>query len=162
MAEDYLDRLDAAARVLPDQDRDDLVAELRGHLATGLNEAASDADVRNMLADLGSPHDIVAAAAAQGEASTRATTSPWGGLEILAVLGLTVGTFVVPVVGPIAGLALAWTSTRWSRREKIVASVLTFLPLIALALGAAVLTVSGPSRSVHVSPTPRDAMGVLQ
>jgi hypothetical protein len=49
----------------------------------------------------------------------------WGGLEIAAVLLLSVGTFVVPIIAPIAGLALAWTSTAWTRTDKVVATVLS-------------------------------------
>ncbi|HEX8080338.1 MAG TPA: hypothetical protein VF557_09015 [Jatrophihabitans sp.] len=49
----------------------------------------------------------------------------WGGLEIAAVLLLSVGTFVAPIIAPIAGLALAWTSDAWTRTEKVVATALT-------------------------------------
>jgi hypothetical protein len=49
----------------------------------------------------------------------------WGGLEIAAVLLLSVGTFVVPIIALIAGLALAWTSNAWTRTEKVVATVLS-------------------------------------
>lgn len=49
----------------------------------------------------------------------------WGGLEIAAVLLLSVGTFVVPIIAPIAGLALAWTSNAWTRTEKVVATALS-------------------------------------
>ena len=85
-----------------------------------------------MLDDLGSPADIVAAAAPQDETgapppqvstsavAVGAAASQWGALEILAVFSLTVGAFVVPILAPIVGLALAWASARWSRREKIV------------------------------------------
>ena len=173
MAEDYLDRLEAAARVLPDQDRDELVSELRAHLTAGLSEAASDADVRNMLDELGPPADIVAAATPEGEPGTPLPhpsgtgasgppPSPWGTLEILAVLSLILGTFVVPIVAPIVGLLLAWTSARWTRHEKLVASVVTLLPLAILALGAAIFTASGPSRPVPASPTPQHSLGVLR
>jgi uncharacterized membrane protein len=55
----------------------------------------------------------------------------WGGLEIAAVLLLSVGTFVVPIIAPIGGLALAWTSNAWTRTDKVVATV--------LSLGAAFL-----------------------
>jgi hypothetical protein len=55
----------------------------------------------------------------------------WGGLEIAAVLLLSVGTFVVPVIAPITGLVLAWTSDAWTRTEKVVAT--------ALSLGAVLL-----------------------
>ena len=50
--------------------------------------------------------------------------SPWGALEVLAVLALMVGTFVIPIVGPIVGMCLAWGSSRWTTREKIIATVL--------------------------------------
>lgn len=174
MAEDYLDRLVGEAGLLPDQDREDLVLEIRGHLEAGLSGEATEADVRNMLDDLGSPADIVAAAAAETEAGppftrTAASTaargpavSPWGVLEILAILGLTVGTFLVPIVGPLAGLILAWVSSRWTRTEKLVATVLVLLPVVALALGAAVFTVSGSSHTVPGSPTPQHIVGGLR
>jgi len=125
--------------------------------------------VRNLLRDLGNPEDIVAAAGAEvGEASAiqRATptgeargmpTSPWGAIEILAVLGLTVGAFVIPVIGPIVGISLAWASVRWTRREKIVATVLTFLPLVTLILGATgFVSVGGPGPGgpIPVDPVP--------
>ena len=171
LAEDYLARLDAAARVLPDQDSEDLVTELRGHLEAGLSEAASDADVRNLLQDLGSPDDIVSAAALESEAgSTRSPSSrllaappprQWGTVEIVAVLGLTAGTLVIPFIGPVIGLCFVWASTQWTRREKAVATALALLPLIALALGAAVVMRSGPGAEVPDSPVSQHIVGGL-
>ena len=58
----------------------------------------------------------------------------WGGLEIAAVALLSVGTFALPVVGPIVGLALLWNSQRWSSREKTIATVLACLPLLLLSV----------------------------
>jgi uncharacterized membrane protein len=172
IAEEYLNRLDAAAGVLPDRDREDLVNELRGHLATGLRDGAPDAEVLNMLDDLGSPAEIVAAAreaesgsqlprTPEGTGTPGASASPWGTLEVLAVLGLTLGTFVVPVVGPLAGLIFAWASPRWNRTEKIVATLLAILPVVALGLGAIAFMASGPSSPVPVSPTPQHILGIL-
>jgi len=66
---------------------------------------------------------------------------------------------VLPVLGPLLGLILAWTSPRWTRSEKIVATGLTFLPLVALVLLAAVFTASGPSHPVPVSPRPQHLLG---
>ncbi len=159
LAEDYLARLDAEARVLPDQDRQDLVTELRGHLEAGLSEDPSDAEVRNLLQDLGSPGDIVAAAALEsGAGATQPSTSqvlsappppnPWGTVEIIAVLGLTAGVVVIPLIGPVIGLCFVWASVQWTSREKAVASVLTLLPAIALALGGIVVLMSGPGGAV--------------
>ena len=62
---------------------------------------------------------------------------------MIAVLGLTLGTFVVPIIGPLVGIILVWMSTRWSDREKTIATVLTFLPVLVLSLGlVATLAVS--------------------
>ena len=171
LAEDYLARLDAAAVELPQADREELVAEVRAHIETGLSEAASDADVRNLLDDLGSPAEIAAAAARESDMGApvgaaepldhgvERPTSPWGTLEILAVLGLTLGAVAVPVVGPLIGLCFAWASPRWAVREKVIATALTLVPVITLALGAAVFMHSGPSSPVPAEPTSSHVLG---
>jgi hypothetical protein len=173
--ERFLARLDAAAVGLPPGRREELSAEIREHLAEALAVTAGDElAVRTVLDRLGSPDDIVAAErgdtpdgsapsggvppgsvppgyAPAGYAplgyGVAAKPSPWGGLEIAAVLLLTVGLFLLPVVGPIAGLAFAWASTRWTRREKVVATVLTVLPIVILTLGVATVMVSRVSTS---------------
>jgi uncharacterized membrane protein len=145
LAEDYLRRLDRAAWSLPGPDRIELLAEIRAHLEAGLSPGSTDADVRNLLDELGAPEDIVAAAqvspdGVQAPGIPRpgpvAAESPWGAMEVLAVLGLTVGTFVLPIIGPVVGLVLAWASERWTSREKWVATALTVLPVIVLTIGA--------------------------
>jgi uncharacterized membrane protein len=148
LAEDYLARLDRAAGALPPQDRDELLAELRSHLQTGLAADPTDAEVLNLLHELGSPEDIVAAAQPERSTSLAAPSrpaSPWGALEMIAVLALTVGTFVLPIVGPLVGIVLVWGSTRWTRREKGIATVLTALPVLTLALGVAMFIAVGDS-----------------
>jgi hypothetical protein len=76
---------------------------------------------------------------------------PWGPLEIIAVLALTLGTFVVPIIGPIVGLVLVWASTRWTHREKKVATLLTVLPVIVLAIGAiGLVSVRSDGSNTHV------------
>lgn len=59
-----------------------------------------------------------------------AGTSPWGALEIAAVLLLAIGPFLVPVIGPAAGLLCAWLSDRWTRTEKWVATAIASLGLL--------------------------------
>ena len=59
---------------------------------------------------------------------------PWGGWEIGAVGLLSLGSFVAPVIGPFVGLALAWSSPRWTQREKTIATVLALLPLLLLVV----------------------------
>ena len=173
LVEDYLARLDAEARVLPDQERQELVAELRGYLEAGLSETTSDADVRNLLQALGSPSDIIAAATLELEVgSTQPSTSqvlpappppsPWGTVEIIAVLGLTAGTVLIPLIGPVIGLCFVWASTQWTRREKVVATALGLLPVLALVMGFAVVA-GGASRTRRRprTPVPQHIVGAL-
>jgi hypothetical protein len=59
--------------------------------------------------------------------------SPWGGLEIAAVIVLAVGgllAFVVPLVPVLVGLVLVWCSQQWTRGEKAVATGLALVPAL--------------------------------
>jgi hypothetical protein len=134
----YLDRVAvaAAAQGLPAGRRAELLAELEAHLAEALGPAPDAAAVRTALDRLGEPEEIVAAE--RWPAAQPSRPSVWGAGEVLAVLALTVGGLVLPVVGPLVGLALAWASPRWTRPEKVVATVICALPSVALA-GAALL-----------------------
>ncbi len=141
----YLARLDAVAASLPPARRLELVGEIRGHVADALAEAgrADDAAVSEVLDRLGDPEDIVAAERGDAAAVPASMTWPvpaasaWTPVEVIAVVLLTAGTFVIPVVGPLIGLVLVWASVRWTRREKSVATVLTLLPGVVLAVGLA-------------------------
>ncbi|MFI7586508.1 HAAS signaling domain-containing protein [Spongisporangium articulatum] len=149
---DYLARLNAAAAVLPPGRRVELIAEIRGHLAEALTgEAVSDAAVLATLDRLGDPAEIVAA---EGGPQARpplppltgVPNSPWGALEIVAVLLLTVGSLVLPGMGPLVGIVLAWVSPAWTRRQKVIATVIAVVPaFLALLAGfGALLAFSAP------------------
>lgn len=60
----------------------------------------------------------------------RGNSSPWGVLEVAAVLLLSLGNFVLPVIGPIAGLICAWASVAWTTREKWIATAITCCGLL--------------------------------
>lgn len=62
------------------------------------------------------------------------TASPWGPLEVAAVVLLGLGGCVLPVVGTLVGLPLAFLSSRWSRRDKGVAAVLALGPAVVAVL----------------------------
>lgn len=171
----FLARLDEAAAALPPGRREELVAEIRDHLRDALSVGAGDeAALRETLDRLGDPADIVAAEADGAAPAAPAApptpvwqngppgqqpwpaprVSPWGGLEIAAVLLLTAGTVVVPVVGPLVGLVLAWVSERWTRREKVVATVLTMLPVALLVAGVLALFLVTPTTTSTTYDTP--------
>ncbi len=133
VVDDYLRRLDSAARVLPDDRRRELVDEIAGHIAesraSGL--VGNEAQLRTLLDRLGAPAEIVAAAREDGDGFApgpgsaglvRRLVRPSIATETTAVLLLTVGSFV-PFAGWIAGVVLMWTSRRWRTWEKILATL---------------------------------------
>ena len=169
MVSTYLARLSQAAATLPPGRREELLTEIRAHIEEAL--AASGGDdvaVRQVLDRLGAPEDIVAveradtgqqpgpaggAHPASPPGPPPGPRSPWGAIEILAVLALTVGAFVVPILGPLVGAALAWGSSQWTRAEKWIATALAVLPIVVLALGAAVAVgMSRPSDDIEPAP----------
>jgi hypothetical protein len=150
LVNEYLGRLDAAATSLPPSRRTELAGEVSQHIEMALAEAGrrDEVTVRNVLDRLGPPDEIVDAergtegpppgwtlAPVQASAAAR---SPWGAVEIAAVLLLTVGAVFLPFIGPLLGLVFVWMSAQWTNRQKTIATAIVvlviFLPLI-LVLG---------------------------
>ena len=145
LVHDYLGRLDAAALSLTPSRRAELAGEVRQHIEMALAEAGGrdEVTVRNVLDRLGPPDEIVDAErdpdgpppgwTMQGSASRG---SGWGGMEIAAILLLTVGAIFLPIIGPLLGLIFVWASTQWTTRQKAIATaivvVLAMLPIILL------------------------------
>lgn len=150
---DYLRRLDAAAAGLPADRRDELVEGIREHLDSALQgtDQASDAQVRAVLDRLGSPEEIVAAAA-DSEASLPPYQSPpksgIGALEIITVILLAIGGIILPILGWFIGLALLWTSSRWTTRDKLIGTFVWpggYLMPLAFGMFAAQVCTSDPT-----------------
>jgi hypothetical protein len=147
LVNDYLGRLDAAATSLPPSRRSELAGEVKQHIEMALAEAGArdEVTVRNVLDQLGPPDEIVDAergtsAPPPGSASTvpssAAERMPWGGVEITAILLLTLGAVFLPFVGPLLGLIFVWMSVQWTTQQKTIATgivvILLFLPLLLL------------------------------
>jgi uncharacterized membrane protein len=151
LVRDYLGRLEAASWPLPPDRRAELGGEVREHIETALAEAGrrDDVTVRNVLERLGRPEEIVATEAEAEPVATRWADDPargvpvptrfWGGLEIAAILLLTIGIFALPLFGPAIGLVLVWLSRVWTTREKAIATVIVIIvfvaPVLLLTLG---------------------------
>jgi HAAS len=149
---EYLGRLEAASWPLSADRRAELVGEVREHIEAALADAGRrDAvTVRNVLERLGLPEDIVSTEVdtdpmpprrADPPDSAKAAAAPaWGVIEVAAVLLLTFGAILLPLVGPALGFVLAWLSTRWTTREKLIATtivvVVFVLPVLGLLLAA--------------------------
>jgi hypothetical protein len=112
LAEGYLRRLEQHARVLPRSERDELVAEIRDHLSSGLSSDSTEADVRNLLDALGPPADIVEAARPEHPPVRR------GAREVFALILLVTG--IPPILGWLAGVGLLLWSPLWTARQKLL------------------------------------------
>ena len=95
---DYLQRLDAAASVLPASERIELVDDIRQHIAAALDDvdAADEVTARNVLERLGPPEEIVAAvgespAPANGRRAVDAAVR-----VLLLTLGAVLALILVP------------------------------------------------------------------
>jgi hypothetical protein len=147
LVNDYLGRLDAAIGSLPPSRRAELAGEVRQHIEMALAEAGGrdEVTVRNVLDRLGPPDEIVDAE--RGTAgpppgwtipmpSAAAGRSGWGATEIVAILLLTLGAVLLPIIGPLLGLIFVWASAQWTTRQKVIATaivvVLALLPIILL------------------------------
>jgi hypothetical protein len=147
LVNDYLGRLDAAATSLPPSRRSELAGEVKQHIEMALAEAGArdEVTVRNVLDRLGPPDEIVDAergtsapppASASTVPSSAAERMPWGGVEITAILLLTLGAVFLPFIGPLLGLIFVWMSVQWTKQQKTIATgivvILLFLPLLLL------------------------------
>jgi hypothetical protein len=180
LIEDYLRRLDRAAAALPPDRRSDLLDEIAEHIAVARASGAGDdeAAVRTVLARLGEPEEIVAAAdedvptgwgtrgpyAAGGWSDAPPLVpKPRGtGAELAAVLMLTLGS-LVPIVGWLVGAVLLWMSSLWRVREKLLGTLVVPLgPGVALFGGPLLLGPFGRSESCSTTGGFGPAPGFLQ
>jgi len=165
IVEDYLRRITAAAADLPADRRDELVAGIREHIeaARSSGQVPDEASLRDLLDRLGDPEEIVATARedagpAVGAASTAVPAPPPVlryrrpsiAIEVVAVVLLTIGS-IIPIIGWLAGVIVAWTSRRWTTGEKLLATlVFPGGPFLALWL---VTLVTGTSSTCSSSAT---------
>lgn len=179
-ASDYLARLDAALREVPHG----IAADIRAGIAEELSSLDPDA-AEARIAQLGDPAVIAREAmdaggyapAATPASATPATvpTTSTRGFAIIAALSLSVGAFVVPVVGWFVGVALVLACGMWRTGEKVVAivsplvlfGILLLLSLPAYAVSGGVVvqeaggTGSGPEASNPLVPTLFDTAHLL-
>lgn len=161
LVRDYLTRLEAAAVALPSGRRAELVGEVREHIeaAIAAEPTSDDVAVRSVLDRLGSPEEIVEAETGESgrpigglalgaDGTASATRQSIGPLEILAILLVTLGAFLVPIIGPMVGVALVWASRAWSTRLKILITaivlVVIFVPILGLSVAGGAGTQGPP------------------
>ncbi len=115
----YLAQLDSAMQGVDASRREEILAEVHGHIEQGRAGLDPDdaASVRTLLDRVGDPAAIAAEAGAPPPGSRRWDAwAPW-----LIIFGP-----VASGLGWIAGVLILWTSPTWSRRDQLIA---TFVPL---------------------------------
>jgi hypothetical protein len=113
----YLARLNAAAADLPKSARQELLDDMRAHIAEALvrEQDETDATILNILDRLGEPAVVVAEARERLGLRMPVPYRP-GAMEIAAIV-------LVPLIWPV-GVVLLWISPAWKVRDKLIGTLL--------------------------------------
>ena len=122
----YLAQLDTALQGV--DRRSEILAEVRGHIEEGRAELDPDdlAGIRTLLDRVGDPAAIAAEAGAPSQESRR--WDPWA--PWLIIFGPIAGG-----LGWLAGVLLLWISPTWKLRDKLIATIVPPVGLVALFFG---------------------------
>ena len=124
----YMAQLDAALQGVDASRKDEILAEVHGHIEQGRAELDPDdaVSVRTLLSRVGDPAVIAAEAGAPPRESRRWDAwAPW-----LIIFGP-----VASGLGWVAGVLILWTSPTWNRRDKLIATFVSPAGLVALFFG---------------------------
>ncbi|WP_432891640.1 HAAS signaling domain-containing protein [Kribbella sp. CA-245084] len=124
----YLDELATEAAVLPAGRRDELLDDMKTHIAEARAAGATSEDeIREVLQRLGRPSEIVAAATdglVQVEVGPRLRPQDFVAVGLLLVAPYLLSlSLIVAVVGWGIGLGLLWTSNRWTTIWKLIGTL---------------------------------------
>jgi hypothetical protein len=149
LIEGYIAQLSAAAGDLPKSARQELIDDMRSHIAEARarEPEETDAAVMNILDRLGEPATVVADARERLGIRLAQPFRP-GLLEIAAVI-------LVPFLWPI-GVILLWISPAWNWRDKLIGTLVP--PGGYIGLSYILLAAATPGRSCG---TIRDQAGHL-
>jgi uncharacterized membrane protein len=146
--EAYLRQLDFALSSLPWEQRNEIFTDISEHIQRELSSAGDDPGaVDAVLQRVGDPHAIAQEAGAPPAMPPMPPQRRGRGLEIAAILLISAGSFLVPFVGWIVGVALLWASSRFSRADKLVGTLVPpfgFLAPFFLLFAAGSSGTSGP------------------
>lgn len=143
LIDDYLTAVRDATRSLPTGKRESIVGDLESHIEQALPADAGEAEVRTVLDRLGSPESIAAEAGAV-DAPILAEKGPSRVKEIIGLIGISVGSLFIPLIGWVVGMVLVWMSPVWSKLQKITATLvwpggwfaMLYLPLVSVRSAA--------------------------
>jgi hypothetical protein len=124
----YLAQLDAALQGVDAARREEILADVHAHIDEGRADLDPDdaAGVRTLLARVGEPAAIAAEAGAPPpDSRSWDAWAPW-----LIIFGP-----IASGLGWLAGVLILWTSPAWNQRDKLIATLVPPLGLVALFFG---------------------------
>ena len=165
---DYLADLEDAMAGIPEDTSRDIIGAIREELY-GLDAASAAKRIRRF----GDPQFIASEARAAGSTAATATddgtdappaevgpASPaaiarrsepnWFG--VVAALLVMFGSIPLPVIGTIAGVGMVWISTAWTRKEKLVATLIPVALAMIIAIVSALTTWIGAPTGSTTNP----------
>lgn len=119
-AERYLKELDRGLSDLPRDRRQEIVDEIRAHIDEAAPPGAGDAELRNVLEELGDPQTI----ATDARERFGIMKKHGGAVEGAAIVLLLIGGLLIPALGWLVGVVLLWISRVWSMREKVIGTLI--------------------------------------
>lgn len=146
---------------LPRARREEIIAEVDAHIrdARTAHAAETDADLLNLLDRLGDPSVIGTEARERFDVAEPASA---GAREVIALLLLVVGPFIVPVVTWVLGAILVWSSGAWSMREKRNSLAWSLIVIVGLTIiGIVIANVSSIGTTVGVSILPASVLFIV-
>ena len=117
----YLRRLDELLAHLPRERRLEIVGEIEAHITMAVAELGhepADHEIAELLERIGDPETV---AAEEEPKPVRARKGR--GLEIVALIFLAIGAFIIPFLGWFVGVALLWGSPVWTKRDKLIGTL---------------------------------------
>ncbi|WP_166354863.1 DUF1700 domain-containing protein [Phytoactinopolyspora limicola] len=136
----YLTELEAALAERAVADRDDILASVRDHIESALgDDDVSEADVAQVLTQLGDPLAIAAEAADPdvSDPLDRGARPRWSARWVpaaviaLIMISSVLWAWFLPLITLAAGIVLLWGSALWTPGEKLAGTVLLPAPAVA-------------------------------
>jgi hypothetical protein len=134
----YLGQLGDELDTLAGQRRHEVMEKVAGRIAAAREQLTTetDADVLEILERIG--HPAVIAAIARERFGVRSERSTWR--EVAAIVLLPFGGVIVPLAGWLVGVFFLWASEAWTRRDKLIGTLIVpgglLAPLLLFSIGA--------------------------
>jgi HAAS len=158
----YLDRLERALEGLPAGRREEIVEGIGEHIDSLLGPDPTDAEVLTVLDRVGDPEQI--AADAREDFGITAVVPKW--TDSLVPILMPLGGIVLPVIGWIIGAVWLWNSPIWTRRDKLIGTLVVpgglLLPFFVfqVLIGTGGSTESTLTDDIGAPPPPDDGTGL--